>query len=154
MLRGMCFPDEISKKEEFDLSNIEPNEEGVVSKREVAEIIEARMEEIFSMVKKELKQIEKDGMLPSGIVFTGGGSRLVSLVDLAKREFNLPASVGLPQGFTTAIDKVKDPVFAVAVGLCIWGAKITGKGVSTFGKFSSVGEVTGKMKKWFKNLIP
>ncbi|MBU0731490.1 cell division protein FtsA [Patescibacteria group bacterium] len=151
---GTAIPDDISKREEFDLSNIEPNEDGIVSKREVAEIIEARMEEIFSMIKKELKQVEKDGMLPAGLVFTGGGSRLPELIDLAKREFNLPASVGVPKDFTTAIEKVNDPVFAVAIGLCIWGANISGKGGSTFGRFSSVGEVTGKMKGWFKSLMP
>lgn len=151
---GTAIPDDISKRDEFDLSSIEPNEEGTVSKKEVAEIIEARTEEIFSMVKKELKQVEKDGMLPAGLVFTGGGSRLPGLIELAKREFNLPASVGVPQDFTTAIEKVSDPVFAVAIGLCIWGANISGKGGSTFGRFSSVGEVTGKMKGWFKSLMP
>ncbi|MFH1536510.1 MAG: cell division protein FtsA [Patescibacteria group bacterium] len=151
---GTCLPEDVTKRDTFDLSSLEENEDGVVSKKEVSEIIEARMEEVFNMIKKELKQVEKDGMLPAGMVLTGGGSRLQGIVDLAKREFNLPASVGIPKDFATAIEKVNDPVYAVAIGLCIWGANVAGKNSVTFGKFSSIGEVTGKMKGWFKSLLP
>lgn len=151
---GTALPGEVTKRDDFDLSSIEANEDGLISKKEVSEIIEARLEEIFAMIKKDLKGIEKDGMLPAGIVLTGGGSRLTGIVELAKREFNLPASVGVPKDFVTAIEKVNDPVYAVAIGLCLWGANLSEKNHATFGRFSSVGEVTGKMKGWFKSLMP
>lgn len=155
---GTVIPDDVGKHEEIDLAKMDPNEAVRVSRREVAEIIQARLEEIFSMVNTELKQIERQGSLPAGMVITGGGAKLQGLVEMAKATFALPASVGTPAQFQTAIDKVYDPVFATAVGLVMWGAAQQ-RGGNTGDKvfipsFSAVADVTDKMKKWFKNLMP
>lgn len=153
---GTCLPNDIGKKEEIDLNQLEGGEDGLVSKKEVAEIIEARVDEIFSLINKELKNIGRAGMLPAGIVLTGGGAKLKGVVDVAKRIFCLPASIGMPRDFKTAIEKINDPVFATAVGLVIWGANLeqNNKKGAFIPKFSSVVDVTGKMKKWFKSLLP
>lgn len=155
---GTAQPEDVAKHEEIDLAKLDPNEGVRVSRREVAEIIQARLEEIFSMVNQELKHIDRQGSLPAGIVITGGGSKLPGLVDMAKQTFALPASVGQPAQFQTAIDKVYEPVFATAVGLVMWGAEAQ-RGVGVGDKvfipsFSAVADVTDKMKKWFKNLMP
>lgn len=153
---GTALPEEVSKRDNIDLAQFQSGEEGLVSKLEVAEIIEARLEEIFAIINKELKIIGRAGMLPAGIVLTGGGARLKGAVEVAKKSFNLPASVGAPKDFKTAIERINDPVFATAVGLVIWGAnleKTNSRGFS-IPKFSSVVDVTGKMKKWFKSLLP
>jgi cell division protein FtsA len=151
---GTALPEEVSKRDNIDLAQF--GEDGLISKLEVAEIIEARLEEIFSIVNKELKNIGRAGMLPAGIVLTGGGARLKGMVEVAKKSFNLPASIGEPKDFKTAIDRIHDPVFATAVGLVIWGANIEKTNSRGFiiPKFSSVVDVTGKMKKWFKSLLP
>lgn len=153
---GAASPEEVSKHEEINLSDIDPNEEGRVSRKEVAEIIEARLEEIFSMVNKELKEIGRHGMLPAGIVLTGGGAKLVGIVDVAKKQFYLPATVGGPRNFKTAIDKIHDPVFATALGLVLWGESMTGEvnNFANLARFSAVSDATVKMKKWFKSLLP
>ena len=151
---GTALPEEVSKRDNIDLAQF--GEDGLISKLEVAEIIEARLEEIFSIVNKELKNIGRAGMLPAGIVLTGGGARLKGMVEVAKKSFNLPASIGEPKDFKTAIYRIHDPVFATAVGLVIWGANIEKTNSRGFiiPKFSSVVDVTGKMKKWFKSLLP
>lgn len=153
---GTAVPGEVTKRDEIDLSQIEGGEEGLVSKKEVAEIIEARVEEIFTMINTELKEIDRAGMLPAGIVLTGGGAKLNGLVEVAKKNFSLPASAGVPKDFKTAIEKINDSVFATAVGLVMWGANLeeNSKGGIAIPKFSSVVDVTGKMKKWFKSLLP
>lgn len=154
---GAASPDSVGKHEQIDLKDIDPNEDGRVSRKEVAEIIEARLEEIFSMVNKELKSIDRHGMLPAGIVLTGGGAKLEGIVEVAKKQFYLPASIGMPRMFKTAIDKIQDPVFATALGLVLWGESLTTSQPSHFGslpKFSAVGDATNKMKKWFKSLLP
>ncbi|MDP3970145.1 MAG: cell division protein FtsA [bacterium] len=154
---GSASPDDINKHEEIDLKDIDENEDGRVSRKEVAEIIEARLEEIFSMVNKELKAIDRHGMLPAGIVLTGGGSKLNGIVDVAKAQFYLPATIGAPRQFKTAIDKIQDPVFATALGLVLWGQGMTspqGGGMSQLARFSAVTDATSKMKKWFKSLLP
>lgn len=149
---GTAVPSDVAKHEEIDLREIDPTENSRVSRKEVAEIIEARLEEIFTMVNKELKAINRHGMLPAGIVLTGGGAKLTGIVDVAKKQFALPASIGTPRKFKTAIDKIEDPVFATALGLVMWGQNISQQSSST--RFSAVGDATTKMKKWFKSLLP
>ena len=155
-LHGTAVPADVAKHEEIDLREIDPNENSRVSRKEVAEIIEARLEEIFTMVNKELKAINRHGMLPAGIVLTGGGAKLNGIVDVAKKLFALPASIGTPRKFKTAIDKIEDPVFATALGLVMWGQNIHQQSSSGggFARFSAVGDATNKMKKWFKSLLP
>lgn len=154
---GTAIPEDVAKHEEIDLAKMDPNEAIRVSRREVAEIIQARLEEIFSMVNAELKHIERQGSLPAGIVITGGGAKLQGLVQMAKATFALPACVAQPLQLQTAIDKVSDPVYATAVGLVLWGSEAQRVGVGDkvfIPSFSAVADVTGKMKKWFKNLMP
>ena len=126
-----------------------------VSHKHVAEIIEARMEEIFDMVEKELKKISRSGLLPAGIVLTGGGAKLPGVVETAKATFKLPCHIGYPLEIVTAIDKINDPTFTTAIGLVLWGSELSGKPGTVFkGGFSSAKAVTEKMNKWFKSLMP
>lgn len=152
---GTALSEEVSKRDEIDLSQIDEHELVRVSRKEVAEIIQARLEEIFDMVQKELKQVDRDSKLPGGIVFTGGGAKLNGLVDAGKSHFRTNASIGTPLNMQTAIDKVQDPAFATAVGLVQWGEGLTsGTNRPSLTNFSSVANVTGKMGKWFKSLMP
>jgi len=154
---GSALPAEINKREEIDLSELDSKEEGVVSRKHIAEIIEARSEEIFKMVDKELQKIDRSGLLPAGIVLTGGGTKLPGLIEVAKKEFRLPASLGYPLELgSSAVDKVNDLNFSTAVGLLYWGVGLSEKEGSRLSipRFSSVSDVTSKMKKWFKSLIP
>lgn len=152
---GSCLPDEFTKRDEIDLKELGSDEESRISQRHVAEIIEARVEEIMKLVDKELQKVERSGLLPAGIVLGGGGAKLSGIVELAKQAFKLPASIGYPRDLITAIDKVNDPAYTTAVGLVQWGAATDDRsyGRSTQ-NFSSVNEVTDKMKKWIRSLMP
>ena len=77
---------EVKKDVDVDLSKIDKSEQGRVSSKHIAEIVEARMEEIFDLINKELKKINRDGQLPAGIVLTGGGAKLPGVVELAKKQ--------------------------------------------------------------------
>ncbi len=124
----------------------------------MVEIIEARMEEIFDHVNAELKKISRDGKLPSGVVLTGGGSKLPGVVDFAKKHLRLPASVGKPQNINTIIDRVDDPAFATAVGLVFWGGRFsTSAGKNQFGglvKNWLQNPNVAKFRKWMKSFLP
>lgn len=152
---GSSLPEEIHKREEIDLAEISPQENERVSRKHVAEIIAARLEEIFDMVEKELKKINRSGLLPAGIVLTGGGAKLPGMVETAKSVFKLPSHIGYPLEIITAIDKINDPTFTTAIGLVLWGAELSPKlsRLSIKG-FSAVKDVTDKMKKWFRSLMP
>lgn len=152
---GTALPETVDKKEMIDLAEFQEGETQLVSRKQVAEIIEARIEEIFKLVNKELKKINRSGLLPAGVVLTGGGARLTGIVDIAKREFRLPASIGHPRELTTAIEKVNDPLFSVAIGLLVWGAQMQqGPRSSRLPDLSNLSAWSDKMKGWIKSLIP
>jgi cell division protein FtsA len=114
---GNCLPEEISKKDMIDLSKIDENEEGMVNRREMSKIIEARTDEIFELVNRELRKIGKERKLPSGVVLIGGGSKIPGIIDSAKNKLKLNVQIGYSQEIDGLIDKVDDPGFATAVGL-------------------------------------
>ena len=89
--------------------------------RKLHEIIQARMSDIFDLVEAHLKKVGRSGLLPAGIVITGGGSGVATIEELAKASLKLPARVAVPFTSGSAELKVKDPVWSVAYGLCILG---------------------------------
>ncbi len=96
----------------------------VYTKKKLDEIIAARLTDIFELIDTHLKKIRRDGMLPAGIIITGGGSSIASIQDIAKATMNLPAKI-------TTLDpgqngKIRDASWAVAYGLCMWGASDEG----------------------------
>lgn len=148
---------EASKKEKIILSEFDENEEGEFTRKYLAEIVEARVEEIFSMVDDELKKIDKSGMLPSGVVITGGGAKLPGIVSFAKKTLRLPAQIGYPKEMDGIIDRVDDPSFATAVGLILWESDENGYFQSGAGSILdklSIDKVGKKMRNVFKNLLP
>ncbi len=147
---GTSLPEKVGRHKLINFKDLSEKEEGTVSKKEVAKIIEARCEEIFKMVDKELAGIDRSGKLPAGAILTGAGSRLDGLVETAKKVFKIPASLGLPQGFVSGINKAFDPSFSTAVGLVLWGQRLIG----VRSKLSVVPKVGPKVKKWLRNLLP
>jgi len=91
----------------------------------VAEIIEPRAREILEMIKAELERSGQAGLLPGGLVLTGGGAKLLGLPEMAAETLDLPVRVGVPINVRGMADKVAGPSFATAVGLIKWGAKLT-----------------------------
>ena len=150
---GTAVPKEISKRDEVDVGELNGSESNYISKKYIAEIIEARVEEIFEKVNEELKRIDRDGKLPAGTILTGAGAKLNGLVQVAKIKLRLPASLGHPLAITTAVEKINDPSFTTAVGLVLWGDQLserTGKGL--FGRLLSkikINNVTQRSKKIF-----
>ncbi|MBI3120082.1 MAG: cell division protein FtsA [Candidatus Kerfeldbacteria bacterium] len=153
---GTCLPGDVNPRDEIYLDQIEPSESGAISKKHIAEIIAARIEEIFKMVDHELQLIGRSGLLPAGVVLTGGGAKLPGMVPLAKDTFKLPAQLGYPKELVTAIERINDPAFATAVGLVLWGAELPSGGGhgSSLKSFSTVNQVTQRMKGWIKNFLP
>lgn len=152
---GNAFAGEIAKKEDINLSQIDSQEEGMVSRFHVVEIIEARLEEIFNLINKELKSVGRAGLLPAGVVLTGGGAKLPQIVDFAKESLGLPAQIGFPVKLGGILDKVDDPSFATAIGLVLWQRE---HDFSQKGKISeikvNVEGVAKKAKKWMEKFLP
>ncbi|MBI4135316.1 cell division protein FtsA [Candidatus Uhrbacteria bacterium] len=155
---GTTLTKQVNKKEEINLEDL-GGEQETVSQKYVAEIIQARVEELFEKIDRELKKVGRSGMLPSGIIFTGAGAKLTGLIELAKDKLRLPASLGYPGAVTSVLDRVGDLSFSTAVGLVVWGSAMdrAHSKVDRFGKLFSLkglDRVTGRVKKIFKSLIP
>jgi len=127
---GSARADQFTKKDEIDISDLVQEENltdeiTVISCRYVAEIIEARVEEIFERVDAELKKVDRSGMLPAGICLIGGGAKLSDIVEIAKRKLRLPASLGNNRTMATVVDKVNELEYLTALGLIAWGEQLT-----------------------------
>lgn len=146
---GMASPVTLSDKDTIDLSKFDKSEDQVVSRRYIAEIIEARLMEIFMMVKTELRKVGRDGMLPAGVVLVGGGSKLPSIVDSAKDNLSLPAQIGFPIELRGMVDRLDDPRFATGIGLMMWGMD-ENHTVSAYVQEPNFGAVLSKVRNWFK----
>ncbi len=154
---GCAIPSLIPERERIDLKNYGVVDGMFISKREVAEIIEARMLEIFGMVNDELRKVGRDGMLPAGVVVTGGGSKLAGVIDLAKESLRLPAQMGLPINVSGMVENISnDARMVAAVGLMQWGMESIMKGETNFvaGATKSKSDSWGKVKDWFGQFLP
>jgi len=146
---GSCLPEEVSKKDTIDLSKIDEKEEGMASQKEIAKIIEARIDEIFALVNKELRKINRERLLPSGAVLVGEGAKIPGIIDLAKEKLKLPIQLGYAHGIDGLIDKVDDPGFATALGLIFWALEMRSKP-----SVPSTINTVNKIKRWFRNFLP
>jgi cell division protein FtsA len=158
---GSALPEEINKKDEIDLSVFDSQEDVLVSRRHVAEIIEARLEEIFSFANSELKKIGREGLLPGGAVLTGGGVLLPGAVDLAKQVLRLPVQIGYPKPLGGILDQVDTPQFATVVGLLLL-AQTNHSHKNPFSSQNkmasiipeSIYDIMRKIKRWSKQFLP
>lgn len=107
------------------------------------------------MVAAELKKVPRGGMLPAGIVLSGGGSNLHGFAALVKETLRLPVKIARPLHVEGILEKVSDPAYAVAVGLVLWGMdREFGSGRTQGPGFGSNGGFLQKATEWAKNFLP
>jgi cell division protein FtsA len=95
------------------------------SSHEIDEIVDARLEEIFEAIQKELKKAGRAGQLPSGVVLTGGAANMKHMADYAKIALGLAARIGKPAGYGGVSDDAEKPEYAAAVGLMLMDSEQT-----------------------------
>jgi len=119
-------------------------------KKKLDEIIIARLSDIFELIENHLKKIGKNGLLPAGIIMTGGGSGITTIEDLARAALKLPSKLATPRfGENT---KIKDASWAVAYGLCIWG--LTADEDESPVGIGLAQKTGGNFLQWVKQFLP
>jgi cell division protein FtsA len=163
---GYVSPDHIpsSATNRIQLSEFNQEETASFPIEFVAEVIEARVQEIFQFVNQELAGVEREGLLPAGAVLTGGGANIRDIVPLAKSELDLPAQVGQPTKLEGNLAEVQDPLFATCVGLAQYGMLHEGPPRGNGGPswwenvLSPLSGLMGgsgkRLKGWFDNIFP
>lgn len=120
---GFAYADVIGEDETVQVGGVLGKKIRHVSRRLLAEIIQARVEEILSIVKKQLAPYRVFERAVAGVVITGGASLTEGIEDLAEKIFNTQVRVGSPFGIAGLTDKVSNPIYSTGVGLAIWGLR-------------------------------
>jgi cell division protein FtsA len=124
-----------------------------LSKGILAEILEPRVEEIFTLLKKEVFSNGLENSYPAGFVLTGGSVVLDGITEIAESVFNVPVRVGHPDRIGGLKDIVKNPAFATGVGLVMFGSRATCKLNIKDVESQGVSKILNRMKQWFKDII-
>jgi len=119
-------------------------------KNKVAEIVEARLFDIFELADKHLRKIGRNRLLPAGVVITGGGANLYDIVEFAKKGMQLPAEVGIPSAIESNYSRLQDPRWSAATGLCIAGFD------DEIGDFGGdiIKRANNTLIRWFRAFLP
>ena len=147
---GCCYTSMVGKDETIEVPSVGGRKPRILSRQLLAEILEPRMEEIFTLVNREIVKSGFDDQIASGVVITGGTSILEGMPELAEQIFNLPVRRGVPQDIGGLVDVVNSPVYATGVGLVVYGSK--NQGIREFPTVQSddhvFRRVTRRMKEW------
>lgn len=143
----------IDPREKIDVVSASQKEVRQVERTFLSEIIEARMEEIFSLIVGEVKKSGYKDYLAGGVVITGGASLLPGLTKLVEKKLGLPARLGIPEQVHSMLDEVNSPIYATAVGLIRYGfnyasCKEEEKQEETSSLLDNFWQ---KVKKWFSD---
>ena len=144
----------IGNDETIEVPSVGGRKPRVMSRQVLGEILEPRVEEIFTLIYGELIKAEYENAISSGVVITGGSAELAGVPELAEQIFNAPARVGYPQGISGLIEVVNKPMYATAVGLVLYGAKASKKAKRFRIRDSNIfNRVMSRMKNWFKEVL-
>lgn len=121
-----------------------------LARQTLAEVVEPRYEELFTLVQAELRRSGYEDMIAAGIVLTGGSSKMEGVVELAEEIFHMPVRVGVPQYVSGLADVVRNPIYSTGVGLLLFGRKHVHDNIPPIRMNSGLKNVLGRMKSWFQ----
>ena len=123
-----------------------------LSRQSLAEVVEPRYDELFTLVQAELRRSGYEDMIAAGIVLTGGTSKMEGVVELAEEIFHMPVRIGCPSGVQGLTDIVRNPIYATGVGLLLYGLQHQEDGGSFSVRNSDAGEsLFARAKAWIKS---
>ncbi len=150
---GTCIPENVKSGATIEVAGVGGRSPKKLSKRILAEILEPRMEEIFSLLQKELFSNGLENSFPAGFVLTGGSVLLDGINELAESVFNVPVRIGEPNKVGGLKDIVKNPAYATGVGLVLLGSRASCRTNLNDAPVQGFTGVLNRMKQWFKNII-
>lgn len=155
---GHAVKTEIGAEEYFNIRPFGEENPAQINRQELSHIIEARVEEIFGLVLQEIKRSGYDGLLPAGMVLTGGSSALPGIRTLASRVLGLPVRIAQPENLIGMVDKLNSPAYSTSVGLLRWAVLMNDVSPQVAGhrRASAEGGDLGwdKVKNFLRRLLP
>ena len=143
-----CALTQLANAEEtIDVPSVGDRPSRRLSRQTLAEVVEPRYEELFTLVQAELRRSGFENLVAAGIVLTGGSSKMEGVVELAEEIFHMPVRIGMPQHVSGLADVVKNPIYSTGVGLLLFGRKQMQEG---FSPLRANGGMWERMKSWFQ----
>jgi len=150
---GTCISENIGGDETIEVPGMGGREPRKLPRQILGEILEPRMEEIFTLLQREIYRAGMEHAVTSGLVITGGTALLDGITDVAESVLNVPTRLGRPSGIGGLVDVVNNPMYATGVGLVLFGARNqTVKKFRIRDKHIFNG-IMNRMKKWFKEVM-
>ncbi len=153
---GYAMESEVRPEESFNVRAFGEEKPIQVSRGELANIIEARVEEIFDLVLQEIKRSGYDGLLPAGMVLTGGSSLLPGIRGLASKVLGLPVRIARPENLVGLTDQLNSPAYSTSVGLLNWALLMNETNPENLSpRPGPKGAIDlERFKSWLKKLLP
>jgi cell division protein FtsA len=157
---GYALKADVGAEETFKVRAFGEETPVEISRKDMAHIIEARVEEIFVLTLQEIKRSGYDGLLPAGMVLTGGTSALPGIRQLASQVLGMPVRTAQPENLVGLVDQLQSPAYSTSVGLLHWAAAMTAEDLPT-GRGRPRRAPKGEsqidlsaIKAWLKRLLP
>jgi cell division protein FtsA len=151
---GTCTSVRIRPDEYIEVPSMGGRKPRKLARQVLAEILEPRAEEIFTLVQQEISRTRMGHLINSGIVLTGGTSMLDGMTDVAESVFDLPTRLGKPINIGGLVDVVNNPMYATGVGLVLYGAKNQNKRkIGRIRDANIFNRIMNRMKRWFKDIV-
>jgi cell division protein FtsA len=154
---GSALPSRVDPEEMVELEAFGGQQLKTVSRRRIAEILQARVEEILEMIYMDVKRAGFDEMIAAGLVLTGGTASLPGIDELAEQVLRMPVRIGRARGVHGLADTLNSPAYAASVGLLRWALQENGHNGHKPLAFKAPFELKGlwdNVRKWLKTLMP
>lgn len=148
-----AVPNEVDEDEVIELSVFGHENLAKLSRRELCQIVEARVAEMFSLIARDIKRSGYEDLLPAGIVLTGGTADLRGIREVASRELQMPVRLGTPHRLHGVVEAISNPAYATAVGLLLWGMKAASEKPEP-AVLRADRSVRGWLRSLFRKLMP
>ncbi len=121
-----------------------------LARQTLAEVVEPRYEELFGLIRDELRRSGFEDMIAAGIVLTGGSAKMEGAVELAEEVFHMPVRLGVPQHVRGLGDVVCNPIHSTGVGLLVYGRSKAGRAAAEMPVGAGIRDIWGRMRSWFQ----
>ena len=146
---GCALADLADPEEVLDVAGVDDRPSRKLPRCALADVIQPRVEELFELIRKELRQAGFEEVLSSGIVLTGGSSVMPGMIELGEEVFHMPVRLGIPRYHGALADVIQSPRFATSYGLLLEAATQRKRGLKVSETYG-VKQIFGRMKAWFE----
>ncbi len=146
-----CALTQLARSEEtIEVPSIGDRPSRRLSRQTLAEVVEPRYEELFTLVQAELRRSGFEDLIPAGVVLTGGSAKMEGVIELAEEVFHMPVRLGTPQYVSGLADVVRNPIYATGVGLLLYAGSTRQLRRAELSDAKGVKSVWQRMRSWFQ----